>query len=149
MTLIAEISDQLKIAMKAHDTARRDALRLILDALKTREKENLAPLTPDLELAILTGEAKKRREAIDSYHTAGAPERARGEEYELSVIQSFLPQPLTVDEVRAIIDDLCQELAITSKKDRGKLMKALMNIIKGRFPGGEAKKLVDDLSFDN
>ena len=149
MSLINDIQEQVKEAMKSHDDKRRDALRLILNALKTEEKEKRVQLTPEMEIAILTSEAKKRRDAIESYETAGVTdERAEREKYELSLIQGFLPAQLNEDDVKKIIADLVKELEITSKKDMGKLMKALMPKIKGRFPGNDAKKLVDAVSFD-
>ena len=143
MSLIVEIQNQVKDAMKSGDAKRRDALRLILNALKTEEKEKRVELTPEQEIEILTREAKKRREAIDAYTQAGSQERADNEAYELNLIQGFLPAALTEDEVKAIIADLVKELEITSKKDLGKVMKSLMPKIKGRFPGNEAKKLVE------
>ena len=148
MALIKDIQEQVKEAMKSHDDQRRDALRLILNALKTEEKEKRVELTPDMEIAILTSEAKKRREAIESYEIAGSAERAEKEKYELALIQSFLPEALSEDEVKKIINELIQELGIKEKKEMGKLMKALMPKIKGRFPGNEAKKLVDAVSFE-
>ncbi len=143
MSLIVEIQNQVKDAMKSGDAKRRDALRLILNALKTEEKEKRVELTPEQEIEILTREAKKRREAIDAYTLAGSQERADNEAYELNLIQGFLPAALTEDEVKTIIADLVKELEITSKKELGKVMKSLMPKIKGRFPGNEAKKLVD------
>lgn len=145
MALIQDIQEQVKSAMKAHDDQRRDALRLILNALKTEEKEKRITLTPDMEIAILTSEAKKRREAIEGYEAAGAEDRAAKEKYELDLITSFLPAQLTEDDVKKIITDLVAELKIESKKDQGKLMKELMPKLKGRFPGNEAKKLVDQV----
>lgn len=143
MSLIVEIQNQVKDAMKSGDAKRRDALRLILNALKTEEKEKRVELTPEQEIEILTREAKKRREAIDAYTQAGSQERADNEAYELNLIQGFLPAALTEDEVKNIINALVKELEITSKKELGKVMKSLMPKIKGRFPGNEAKKLVD------
>lgn len=145
MALIQDIQEQVKSAMKAHDDQRRDALRLILNALKTEEKEKRITLTPEMEIAILTSEAKKRREAIEGYEAAGAEERAAKEKYELDLITSFLPAQLTEDDVKKIITDLVAELKIESKKDQGRLMKELMPKLKGRFPGNEAKKLVDQV----
>jgi uncharacterized protein YqeY len=143
MSLIVEIQNQVKDAMKSGDAKRRDALRLILNALKTEEKEKRVELTPEQEIEILTREAKKRREAIDAYTLADSQERADNEAYELNLIQGFLPAALTEDEVKTIIAELVRELEITSKKELGKVMKSLMPKIKGRFPGNEAKKLVD------
>ena len=143
MSLIIDIQNQVKDAMKAGDAKRRDALRLILNALKTEEKEKRTELTPEQEIEILTREAKKRREAIDAYTQAGSQDRADNEAYELNLIQGFLPAALTEDEVKNMIAELVKELGITEKKELGKVMKSLMPKIKGRFPGNEAKKLVD------
>jgi len=148
MALIQDIQEQVKVAMKAHDDKRRDALRLILNALKTEEKEKRITLNPEQEIAILTSEAKKRREAIEGYETNGIlDERLDKEKFELELIQGFLPAQLSEDDVKKIIKDLAAELQITSKKELGKLMKELMPKIKGRFPGNEAKKLVDQLEL--
>ena len=148
MALIAEISNQVKEAMKSGDARRRDALRLILNALKTEEKEKRIELNPEAEIEILTREAKKRRESIADYEKVGSEERAAKERYELELIQSFLPEEMSADDVKKLIDALVAELGIASKKDVGKLMKALMPKIKGVFPGNEAKKLVDALEFN-
>lgn len=147
MSLIIEIQNQVKDAMKTGDAKKRDALRLILNSLKTEEKEKRAELTPEQEIEILTREAKKRREAIDAYTQAGSQERADNEAYELNLIQGFLPAALTEDEVKNMIAELVKELEITSKKEIGKVMKALMPKIKGRFPGNDAKKLVDAIEI--
>ncbi len=148
MALIAEISNQVKEAMKSGDAQRRDALRLILNALKTEEKEKRIELTHEAEIGILTREAKKRRESIADYEKVGSEDRAAKERYELELIQSFLPEEMSADDVKKLIAELAAELGIASKKDVGKLMKALMPKIKGVFPGNEAKKLVDALEFN-
>ncbi len=148
MTILNDIQEQVKVAMKAGDAKRRDALRLIQSALKKEYIDGgRVDLTPEKEIQILSSEAKKRRESIDAYTQAGAPERAEAEAYELSIIQEFLPAGLSEDDVKKMINDLVAELQITSKKDLGKLMKALMPKIKGRFPGNDAKKLVDSLDI--
>lgn len=148
MSLMNDIQSQIKDAMKSGDAKRRDALRLVYNALKNEYIEKRADLTPEEEITILTREAKKRREAIDAYTQAGSPERAEQEAYELEIIDAFLPAGLTEDDVKKMIDELVAELQITSKKDLGKLMKALMPKIKGRFDGKEAKRLVDALNVE-
>jgi len=147
MSIQADAQAQVIAAMKSHDDKRRDALRLIVNALKTESKEKLHDLSSDEEIAVLMREAKKRREAIEDYNKVGAADRAEKEAFELEIIQGFLPKQLSADEVRDMIKSLAAELNITSKKDVGKLMKALMPKIKGVFPGNEAKKLVDALEL--
>ena len=148
MSLMNDIQSQVKDAMKAGDGKRRDALRLVYNALKNEYIEKRADLTPEEEITILTREAKKRREAIEAYNQAGSPERAEQESYELEIIEAFLPAGLSEDDVKKMIDELVAELQITSKKDLGKLMKALMPKIKGRFDGKEAKRLVDAINVE-
>lgn len=148
MSLMNDIQGQVKEAMKAGDAKRRDALRLVYNALKNEYIEKREDLTPEEEITILTREAKKRREAIEAYTQAGSPERAEQEAYELEIIDAFLPAGLTEEDVKKMIDELVAELQITSKKDLGKLMKALMPKIKGRFDGKEAKRLVDAINVE-
>ncbi|MBQ9818334.1 MAG: GatB/YqeY domain-containing protein [Proteobacteria bacterium] len=149
MTILNDMQEQVKLAMKSGDARRRDALRLVQSALKKEFIDNgRVDLTPEKEIAVLSSEAKKRRESIDAYKLAGAEERAEQEAYELAIIQEFLPAGLSEDDVKKMIDELVAELQITSKKDLGKLMKSLMPKIKGRFPGDQAKKLVDSLNIE-
>jgi hypothetical protein len=149
MTVLNDIQEQVKQAMKSHDDRRRDALRLIQSALKKEYIDNgRVDLTPEKEIAILSSEAKKRRDSIAEYNSIGATDRAEQEAYELAIVQEFLPEAMSEDDVRKIISELVAELQVTSKKDVGKVMKSLMPKIKGRFPGQDAKKLVDELHFD-
>lgn len=147
MSITVKVHEEVIAAMKARNNERRDALRLIENALKTEAKEKLHDLSEEEEIAILTREAKKRRESIESYRAVGAEDRAAKEEFELGIIQSFLPAQMTEDDVQALINDLVKELGITEKKDLNKVMKSLMPKIKGRFDGGKAKKLVDSVEL--
>ena len=142
--LIDDLQKQILIAMKAGDNSRRDALRFILNSLQVQAKDKRVALSSEEEIDVLTREAKKRREAIESYRIANSPEREAKETYELGIIQGFLPEALGEGEVRAIITTLVSELGISSKKDIGKLMKELMPKIKGRFPSNEIQKLINE-----
>lgn len=149
MSILNDIQEQVKTAMKSGDARRRDALRLVQSALKKEFIDNgRVDLTPEKEIEILSSEAKKRRESIEAYQQAGAADRADQESYELNIIQEFLPAALTEEDVKKMIVDLVAELQITTKKDMGKLMKELMPKLKGRFDGKEAKKLVDQVQLE-
>lgn len=148
MGLITEMHEMMVAAMKANDAKRRDALRLLLNALKVEEKNLMHALTADEEIAVLSGEAKKRREAIESYEAGGRADRAMAEQYELDVIVQFLPKALTEDEVRAMISAIIVEQGLKSKKDMGTVMKVLAPKLKGRFDGKQAKGLVDEMMSD-
>ena len=95
MTLVEELEQEVKEAMLARDTQRRDALRLILSSLKSAEKELLRPLSEDEELQVLQRERKKRNEAAEAFHAAGRTDQAEKEEGELAILEEFMPEPLS------------------------------------------------------
>ncbi|MCL2326489.1 MAG: GatB/YqeY domain-containing protein [Proteobacteria bacterium] len=143
MSIQNEIQAQVVAAMKAGANQRRDALRLILNAIKVEAKDQRRDLSLDEERQVLSREAKKRREAIEGYQMVNNLERAQKENEELAIIQEFLPQALTAEEVKAIIQSIVAELQVTSKNDFGRVMKALLSQTSDRFPGKDAKSLVD------
>ena len=116
MNLIPPIEDELKQARLARDEDRRDALSLILASLRSAQKELQRPLSDDEELQVLQRERKRRAEAADAYEAAGREEQAEAEEYELEVLEEFMPEPLSEDELEEIIDDVIAEVGATSRK---------------------------------
>src|SRR5438034_3188856 len=104
MSLIDTMETELKEAMLEHDNERRDALRLIVASLKSAEKELQRPLSDDEELQVLQRERKKRVEAAEAFRSAGREEQAAAEEAELHVLQEFMPEPLSEEELEQIVD---------------------------------------------
>ena len=142
MSLIATIEDELKDAMKERDADRRDALRLILNALKSSEKELQRPLSDDEELQVLQRERKRRVEAAEAFRTGGREEQAEAEEYELEVLEEFMPEPLSEDEIEEIVDDAIAEVGATSMADLGRVMADVMPQVSGRADGSAVSQLV-------
>ena len=142
MTLIARIEEELKEAMKERDAERRDALRLILNALRAAQKELQRPLHEDEELQVLQRERKRRLEAIEAYRVAGREEQAEQEQDELEVLEDFMPEPLSEDELEAIVDDAIAENGATSLRDLGRVMADVMPQIAGRADGSAVSQLV-------
>src|SRR5207247_3503138 len=103
LSLIGRIEDDLKQAMLARDAERRDALRLILSALKSAEKELQRPLHDDEELQVLQRERKRRIEAAEAFRAGGRPEQADSEDRELEVLQEFMPEPLSEEDLEEIV----------------------------------------------
>ncbi len=95
MSLIARLETELTAAMKERDTARRDALRLILSSLRAAEKELQRPLHDEEELQVLQRERKRRLESAEAFRSAGREEQAQAEEAELAVLEEFMPAPLS------------------------------------------------------
>jgi uncharacterized protein YqeY len=140
-----QIQQDLKAAMKAGDTRKREVLRLLMAAFKQVEVDRRIELSESDALDVLMSEAKKRREAIDEMDKAGRTELADNERYELSLIETYLPQQLGADELRILVQDVIQEVGATTPKDIGKVMKALMPRIKGQADGRQVNAIVQDL----
>jgi uncharacterized protein len=142
VSLIEEIDDELKDAMRARDAERRDTLRLILNALRNSQKELQRPLSEEEELQVLQRERKRRLEAAEAFRTGGREEQAEAEERELEVLEEFMPEPLSEDELERIVDDAIAENKATSMRDMGRVMADVMPQIAGRADGSAVSQLV-------
>jgi uncharacterized protein YqeY len=140
--MIARIEEELKAARLARDDARRDALSMILNALRAAEKDLQRQLSDDESLQVLQRERKKRHEAIEAYEAAGRDELADREEVELDVLEEFMPEPLSEDELEEIIDDVIAEVGATSLRDLGRVMADVMPQVSGRADGSTVSQLV-------
>jgi uncharacterized protein YqeY len=142
MTLIKEIESDLADAMRAGEAERRDALRLILAALRSAEKELQRPLKEDEELQVLQRERKRRVEAAEAFRTGGREERAVKEERELEILEEFMPEQLSEDELEEIVDDVIAEVGATGVRDFGRVMADVMPQVAGRADGAAVSQLV-------
>jgi len=142
MTLIARIEEELRTARRERDAPRRDALSLILSNLRSAEKELQRELNDQQELQVLQRERKKRIEAADAFREGGNEERAEAEEDELDVIEEFMPEPLSEEELESIIDDAIAESGATSMRDLGRVMADVMPQVAGRADGSAVSQLV-------
>ena len=142
MTLIADIETELKKARLARDVERRDALALLLSSLRSAQKELQRELSEDEALQVLQRERKKRAEAIEAYDAAGREEQADREEFELDVIEEFMPEPLSEDDLEEIVDNVIAEVGATSIRDLGRVMADVMPQVSGRADGSTVSQLV-------
>lgn len=142
MSLIAEIETRLTAAMRDRDDERRDALRLILASLRSAEKELQRPLSDDEELQVLQRERKRRVEAVDAFRAGDREEQAAKEERELAVLEEFMPEPLSEDELEEIVDEVIAEVGATSMRDLGRVMADVMPQIAGRADGSAVSQIV-------
>jgi len=142
MSLIVRLETELTAAMKERDSPRRDALRLILSSLRSAEKELQRPLHDDEELQVLQRERKRRLESIEAFRDGGREAQAAAEEVELAVLEEFMPEPLSEDELEQIVDDAIAEVGATSMRDLGRVMADVMPQIAGRADGSMVSQLV-------
>jgi uncharacterized protein len=142
VSLIARLEDELKDAMRERDDARRDTLRLLLASLRGAEKDLLRPLHDDEELQVLQRERKKRVEAAEAFRSGGREAQAEKEEAELSVLEEFMPEQLSEDELEEIVDDVIAEVGATNVRDLGRVMADVMPQVAGRADGSAVSQLV-------
>jgi uncharacterized protein YqeY len=142
MSLIVRIEEELATAMRERAAERRDALRLILSSLRSAEKELQRPLHDEEELQVLQRERKRRLEAAEAFRTGGREEQAESEERELDVLEEFMPEPLSEEELESIIDDAIAECGATSMRDLGRVMADVMPQVAGRADGSAVSQLV-------
>ncbi|HDK38380.1 MAG TPA: GatB/YqeY domain-containing protein, partial [Thiolapillus brandeum] len=130
------ITDDMKAAMKGGDKSRLGVIRLILAAIKQIEVDERIELDDARVLSVLDKMVKQRRDSITQYENAGRTELADQEKFEIGVIQEYLPQQLTEDEIAVLIDEAMQATGASSMKDMGKLMGMLKPKLQGRADMG-------------
>ncbi|WP_027852753.1 GatB/YqeY domain-containing protein [Marinobacterium litorale] len=140
--LKAQISEAMKDAMRAKDKERLSTIRLILSDIKRIEVDERIELDDARVLQVLDKMVKQRRDSIAQYQAAERPELADKEQQELEVIKTFLPQPLSDEEINAIIDDAIASTGAASMADMGKVMGVIKPKLQGRADMGAVSKLV-------
>ena len=137
-----QISDAMKAAMRAKDKETLGVVRLILAELKRIEVDERIELDDARVLATLDKMSKQRRDSISQFEEAGRNDLADSERQELEVIKTFLPQPLTDEEITAIIDAAVASTGASGMQDMGKLMAVIKPQLQGRADMGTVSKLV-------
>jgi uncharacterized protein YqeY len=140
-----QLQDALKTAMKNKDTQRRDVIRLAQSAIKQVEIDTRKELSAEDVVTILQKEARMRRESIDEMRNVGRNESADEAEAELAILEAFLPQQLSRDEIAGIVQQAITEVGAQSAQDMGKVMSKVMAQVKGRADGGVVNQVVREL----
>jgi uncharacterized protein YqeY len=130
MTVLEQVQDDVKSAMKARDRERVSALRLIVDVLQQDAK-----LGKGDEVAVLQRERKKRIEAAEAYENAGRAEQAAAERFEAELIEGYLPQQLSDEELAELVAAAVAETGASEQRQMGEVMSALMPEVRGRADG--------------
>ena len=142
MSLQEQISAALKDAMRARDEAKMGTLRLVLTAIKKREKETRSLLEDQEVISVITSQIKQRRESIEQYRKAGREDLAQTEENELQILQDYMPEQASEEEISNTLDEIIAEVGAVSMKDMGKVMKAAMAKLAGNAEGGAINAMV-------
>lgn len=150
MDLRQQLMDDLKDAMRQRDELRKRTIRSVIAAIKKAETEldssgQRIVLDDDDILAVIAKQAKQRQESITEFRRAGREDLAAEEEAELAILQAYLPQQLSPEEIEAKARQVIQEVGASGPRDMGKVMKPLMARLKGRADGKVANQIVREL----
>lgn len=132
MSLVNQLKDQMKDAMRAKEKVRLGTIRMALAAIKQIEVDTRDTLNDEQAIAVLTKMVKQRRDSVAQYTAAGRDELAQVEAEEIQILEKFLPQPLTEEEISALIDASILEMSASSMADMGKVMGTLKPKVLGR-----------------
>lgn len=136
------IKNDLATAMKAGEALRVSTLRMLLSEMNYRKIDLGRDLTDEDITGVIGREVKKRREAIESFRSGGREEQAAQEEQELGILQSYLPQQLTEEEIRKELQGMSE---VTRGADFGQVMKAVSPRFRGRADGGTVARIVREM----
>jgi len=143
--LKGKLDEDLKTALRAGDRVRLSVLRLLVALIKYREVEKRGPLTDAEVLQAITASCKQRQEAIEQFQRGGRADLVDKESAELGILRSYLPIPLTEEELRALVGAAIGESQAASPRDMGKVMAVLMPQVTGRADGKAVSALVREM----
>ena len=142
MTLREKINEDMKTAMKARETEKLGAIRLLQAALKQKEVDERIVLTDDMILNIIEKMLKQRKDSIEQFTTGNRLDLVAKEEFEVGVLSAYMPQQMSEADVAAIVDAVIAETGATSAKDMGKVMNTLRPKVAGRADMGKLSAIV-------
>jgi uncharacterized protein len=142
VSLKERIQTDLTAAMRSGDSLRRDVLRMATSAAYNLEKRQQKPLSDDELLGVLTREVKTRRESVEAFRKGRREDLAGKEEAEIAILQEYLPQALSEEEIRRLIGEAVAATGATSARDMGKVMGWLAPKTRGRADGKHVSELV-------
>ena len=142
MSLTAQISEDMKTAMRAKDSVRLGAIRLLLSAIKQREVDERVELDDVNVIAVIEKMLKQRRDSIAAYESANRNDLADIEKFEVTVLQTYLPQQLSEAEVKVILEKVVTDTGAAGIKDMSKVMAAIKPLVAGRADMGQISSLI-------
>ncbi len=140
--MLDKLSADLKEAMKARDETRMLVLRGILTELKNERVKKMKDLSEGEVLNVLQRCAKQRKDAIEQYESGGRGDLAEIEAEELKIVESYLPEQMSDEDIEALVLKTIEEIGAIGKRDTGKVMKAIMAEYRGRIDGAKVRDVV-------
>ena len=148
-TIRQRVDAELKEALKSRDELKLSVIRMIKASLKNKEIEKMAPLTEEESISVLSSMAKQRRDSIEQFAAAGRTDLSEKETKELQIVLSYLPAQLSTEELDRILLTAISECNASAPGDMGRVMKAVMPLIKGAADGKVVSQRVKELLSKN
>lgn len=145
MSLKDRLTEDLKVSLKEGNSTKVSVIRLLKSSIKNREIEKRSPLTEDEIMEVVVSGIKQRRESIEQFKKGGREDLVNKETSEMDVLQAYLPQQLSEEDLMNEIRTVIREVGAVSPQDMGKVMKTLMHRVKGRADGAKVSSLVKEL----
>jgi uncharacterized protein YqeY len=142
MSIRQTISDDMKTFMRAKDTARLGAIRLLQASIKQKEVDERIELNDDQILAVIQKMLKQRKDSIEAYQQANRQDLIDQEQLEIEVLTKYMPEPLSDEEINQFIEEAIATTGALDMKDMGKVVGVLKSKVAGRADMGEVSKLV-------
>jgi len=140
-----KLTEDLKKAMKAGETVKRDVIRMLMASITNAEKAKQTSLDHADILGIVAKEVKRHQESIDAFKQANRADLLAIEEAEMAILQTYLPKQLTREEITASVQEVINAVGATGPGDKGKVMQQLMPKLKGKADGKEINEIVTEL----
>lgn len=145
MSLFEQILADQVAAQKAKDQERLSIIRMLSSALKNKKIELREELSEEVVLAVVKSQIKQLRDGLESFKSAGRDDLAKQAEFELSVLEKYMPAQMSDEELGNVVKSVLEEQGVTEMADMGKAMGAVMTQVKGQADGGRVKEMVQKL----
>jgi len=140
-----QIEDQIKESLKSGNRPVLETLRFLFSAIKNAEIDLHHEATDEEVVAVIQKQVKQHKESVEAYKTGGRPELAAKEENELQTLSKFLPEQMSEDQLRSVVEEVVKNLSESDKNNFGKVMGAVMGRVKGKVEGGLVSKVVKEV----
>lgn len=144
MSIVEKLQADMKTALKNKETERLGVIRMVRAAIKDAEIAKKEALSEEEVLQVISKAVKQRKDSANEYEKAGRQDLADKERKEIEILSTYLPEQLTEEELRKVVEETIQELGATSKKEMGKVMGAILPKVKGKADGKEVNRLVQE-----
>ncbi|BCU82424.1 hypothetical protein JIR001_22070 [Polycladomyces abyssicola] len=145
VSLLERLNQDMKTAMKNKEKTKLSVIRMLRSEIKNEEIQRQHTLSDEEVIEVLMRELKKRKDALQQFEEAGRDDLVQQLREEITVIEPYLPEQLSEEELRELVREVVQEIGASSKADMGKVMKAIMPRVKGRADGKLVNRLVQEV----